>query len=137
MTKSVEKYLKHLNIYYTLNGVFFHDLELADPEVDQNVVGSDLGNIIAESYKMADKYDMPILYSCHPRSRNRLAASGFVLDKRVIQHEPLGFHDYNCLHMNAFAVWYTAGGKQLLHERGTSFPGGVHSHLYGAPGSAG
>ena len=53
--------------------------------------------------KMAEKYDMPILYSCHPRSRNRLAASGFVLDKRVIQHEPLGFHDYNCLQMNAFA----------------------------------
>ena len=54
--------------------------------------------------KMAEKYDMPILYSCHPRSRNRLAASGFQLDKRVIQHEPLGFHDYNHLQMNAFAV---------------------------------
>ena len=53
---------------------------------------------------MAEKYDMPILYSCHPRSRNRLAASGFELDRRVIQHEPLGFHDYNCLQMNAFAV---------------------------------
>ena len=108
-TKSVKKYLTRLIIYYTLNGVFFHDLELADPEVDQNVVGSDLGNIIAESYKMADKYDMPILYSCHPRSRNRLAASGFVLDKRVIQHEPLGFHDYNCLQMNAFAVVSDSG----------------------------
>lgn len=112
-TKSVKKYLKRLIIYYTLNGVFFHDLELADPEVDQNVVGSDLGetisNIIAESYKMADKYDMPILYSCHPRFRNRLAASGFVLDKRVIQHEPLGFHDYNCLQMNAFAVVSDSG----------------------------
>lgn len=54
--------------------------------------------------RMAEKYDMPILYSCHPRSRNRLAASGFKLDKRVIQHEPLGFHDYNCLQMNAFVV---------------------------------
>ena len=54
--------------------------------------------------KMAEKYNMPILYSCHPRSRNRLAASGFKLDKRVIQHEPLGFHDYNHLQMNAFAV---------------------------------
>lgn len=53
--------------------------------------------------KMAEKYDMPILYSCHPRSRKRLEASGFVLDRRVIQHEPLGFHDYNCLQMNAFA----------------------------------
>lgn len=59
--------------------------------------------------KMAEKYDMPILYSCHPRSRNRLAASGFPLDKRVIQHEPLGFHDYNCLQMNAFAVVSDSG----------------------------
>jgi len=59
--------------------------------------------------KMAEKYDMPILYSCHPRSRNRLAASGFQLDPRVIQHEPLGFHDYNCLQMNAFAVVSDSG----------------------------
>ena len=59
--------------------------------------------------KMAEKYDMPILYSCHPRSRNRLAASGFKLDGRVIQHEPLGFHDYNCLQMNAFAVVSDSG----------------------------
>ena len=59
--------------------------------------------------KMAEKYDMPILYSCHPRSRNRLEASGFKLDKRVIQHEPLGFHDYNCLQMNAFAVVSDSG----------------------------
>lgn len=59
--------------------------------------------------KMAEKYDMPILYSCHPRSRNRLAASGFRLDPRVIQHEPLGFHDYNCLQMNALAVVSDSG----------------------------
>ena len=59
--------------------------------------------------KMAEKYDMPILYSCHPRSRNRLAKSGFKLDARVIQHEPLGFHDYNCLQMNAFAVVSDSG----------------------------
>lgn len=59
--------------------------------------------------RMAEKYDMPILYSCHPRSRNRLAASGFRLDPRVIQHEPLGFHDYNCLQMNAFAVVSDSG----------------------------
>ena len=58
---------------------------------------------------MAEKYDMPILYSCHPRSRNRLQASGFKLDPRVIQHEPLGFHDYNCLQMNAFAVVSDSG----------------------------
>ena len=59
--------------------------------------------------KMAEKYNMPILYSCHPRSRKRLEASGFQLDKRVIQHEPLGFHDYNCLQMNAFAVVSDSG----------------------------
>ncbi len=59
--------------------------------------------------KMAQKYDLPILYSCHPRSKKRLEASGFVLDKRVIQHEPLGFHDYNCLQMNAFAVVSDSG----------------------------
>ena len=59
--------------------------------------------------KMAEKYNMPILYSCHPRSRNRLATSGFILDERVIQHEPLGFHDYNCLQMNAFAVVSDSG----------------------------
>ena len=59
--------------------------------------------------KMAEKYDMPILYSCHPRSRNRLDASGFKLDKRVIRNEPLGFHDYNKLQMNAFAVVSDSG----------------------------
>lgn len=59
--------------------------------------------------RMAEKYDMPILYSCHPRSRKRLEASGFQLDKRVIQHDPLGFHDYNCLQMNAFAVVSDSG----------------------------
>ena len=59
--------------------------------------------------KMAEKYDMPILYSCHPRSRKRLETSGFQLDQRVIQHEPLGFHDYNCLQMNAFAVVSDSG----------------------------
>ena len=59
--------------------------------------------------KMAEKYDMPILYSCHPRSRNRLALSGFQLDKRVMQQEPLGFHDYNSLQMNAFCVVSDSG----------------------------
>ena len=59
--------------------------------------------------KMAEKYDMPILYSCHPRSAKRLKESGFVLDSRVIKHEPLGFHDYNCLQMNAFAVVSDSG----------------------------
>ena len=58
---------------------------------------------------MAEKYDMPILYSCHPRSRKRLEASGFKLDPRVIQHEPRGFHDYNCLQLNAFAVVSDSG----------------------------
>ena len=59
--------------------------------------------------KMAEKYDMPILYSCHPRSKKRIEATGFQLNSRVIQHEPLGFHDYNCLQMNAFAVVSDSG----------------------------
>lgn len=59
--------------------------------------------------KMAEKFDMPVLYSCHPRSKKRLEISGFVLDKRVVMHEPLGFHDYNCLQMNAFAVVSDSG----------------------------
>lgn len=59
--------------------------------------------------KMAEKYDMPVLYSCHPRSRKRLESTGFKLDKRVIAHEPLGFHDYNCLQMNAFCVVSDSG----------------------------
>ena len=73
--------------------------------------------------KMAQKYDMPILYSCHPRSRKRLEASGFELDKRVIQHEPLGFHDYNCLQMNAFAVVSDSG---TLPEESSFFTGIGH-----------
>ncbi len=59
--------------------------------------------------KLAETYDMPVLYSCHPRSAKRLEASGFALDRRVIRHEPLGFHDYNCLQMNAFAVVSDSG----------------------------
>lgn len=74
--------------------------------------------------KMAVKYDMPILYSCHPRSKKRLEASGFVLDKRVIQHEPLGFHDYNCLQMNAFAVVSDSG---TLPEESSFFTSVGHS----------
>ncbi|MBR3940160.1 MAG: UDP-N-acetylglucosamine 2-epimerase (non-hydrolyzing) [Bacteroidales bacterium] len=73
---------------------------------------------------MAAKYDMPILYSCHPRSRNRLASSGFKLDRRVIQHEPLGFHDYNCLQMNAFAVVSDSG---TLPEESSFFTSVGHS----------
>ena len=76
--------------------------------------------------KMAEKYDMPILYSCHPRSRNRLEASGFQLDQRVIRHEPLGFHDYNCLQMNAFAVVSDSGTlpeeSSFFTSIGKSFP---------------
>ena len=75
---------------------------------------------------MAEKYDMPILYSCHPRSRNRLEKSGFVLDKRVIRHEPLGFHDYNHLQMNAFAVVSDSGTlpeeSSFFTSIGKSFP---------------
>ena len=74
--------------------------------------------------RMAEKYDMPILYSCHPRSRKRLEASGFKLDARVIQHEPLGFHDYNCLQMNAFAVVSDSG---TLPEESSFFTSVGHS----------
>ena len=74
--------------------------------------------------KMAEKYDMPILYSCHPRSRNRLEASGFQLDPRVIRQEPLGFHDYNCLQMNAFAVVSDSG---TLPEESSFFTSAGHS----------
>jgi len=72
---------------------------------------------------MAEKYDMPILYSCHPRSRKRLEESGFELDARVIAHEPLGFHDYNCLQMNAFAVVSDSG---TLPEESSFFLGAGH-----------
>ncbi len=74
--------------------------------------------------KMAEKYDMPILYSCHPRSRNRLEKSGFQLDPRVIRNEPLGFHDYNCLQMNAFAVVSDSG---TLPEESSFFTSVGHS----------
>ncbi len=70
--------------------------------------------------QMARKYDMPVLYSCHPRSRKKLEASGFELDPRVIQHQPLGFHDYNCLQMNAFAVVSDSG---TLPEESSFFTG--------------
>jgi UDP-N-acetylglucosamine 2-epimerase len=75
---------------------------------------------------MAEKYNMPILYSCHPRSRKRLEQSGFKLDKRVIMHEPLGFHDYNCLQMNATAVISDSGTlpeeSSFFTSVGNSFP---------------
>ncbi len=76
--------------------------------------------------RMAEQYDLPVLYSCHPRSRKRLEASGFQLDKRVIPHEPLGFHDYNCLQMNAFCVVSDSGTlpeeSSFFTSIGKSFP---------------
>lgn len=74
--------------------------------------------------KMAEKYDMPILYSCHPRSKKRLELTGFKLDKRVVMHEPLGFHDYNCLQMNAFCVVSDSG---TLPEESSFFTSVGHS----------
>ena len=75
---------------------------------------------------MAEKYDLPILYSCHPRSAKRLEQSGFELDRRVIRHEPMGFHDYNCLQMNAFAVVSDSGTlpeeSSFYTSVGKSFP---------------
>lgn len=76
--------------------------------------------------RLAEKYDMPILYSCHPRSKKKLEATGFALDPRVIRHEPLGFHDYNCLQMNAFAVVSDSGTlpeeSSFFTSVGKSFP---------------
>ena len=76
--------------------------------------------------QMAESYDMPILYSCHPRSRKRLEETGFVLDRRVVRHEPLGFHDYNHLQMNAFAVVSDSGTlpeeSSFFTSIGKSFP---------------
>ena len=76
--------------------------------------------------KIAEKYNMPILYSCHPRSKKRLESSGFKLDSRVIQHEPLGFHDYNCLQMNAYAVISDSGTlpeeSSFFTSVGNAFP---------------
>ena len=88
------------------------------PKERTYVTGSPMAEVLAENleaiqtsdiHARAEKYDMPILYSCHPRSRKRLESSGFELDKRVIAHEPLGFHDYNCLQMNAFCVVSDSG----------------------------
>ena len=76
--------------------------------------------------QMAEKYDLPVLYSCHPRSARKLEESGFVLDKRVIRHEPLGFHDYNCLQMNAFCVVSDSGTlpeeSSFFLSKGNPFP---------------
>ena len=91
--------------------------------------------------KMAEKYDMPILYSCHPRSRKRLEQSGFQLDRRVIPARAAGLPrlqlpaDDRLLCGERF--WHAAGGEQFLHQRGPSVPGGVHPHQHGAPRSAG
>ena len=88
--------------------------------------------------RMAEAYDMPVLYSCHPRSRKRLEQSGFALDARVIRHEPLGFHDYNCLQMNAFAVVSDSG---TLPEESSFFTSVGHPfpdpHLHRAARGAG
>lgn len=77
---------------------------------EENIdTGKNFTSLFTAINQMAEKYDMPVLYSCHPRSKKRLEASGFKLDSRVIQHEPFGFHDYNCLQMNAFAVVSDSG----------------------------
>ena len=76
---------------------------------------------------MAEKYDMPVLYSCHPRSRNRLESSGFKLDSRVIRHAPLGFHDYNCLQMHAYAV---VSDSRTLPEESSFFTSVICSNPF-------
>ncbi len=142
----LEKYLaeKQLNLTATLNAEVLHEnlTEIESSDVHTRL-GLQKGRYILLSAHreenidteknflslfnainaMAQKYDMPILYSCHPRSRNRLADSGFSLDARVIQHEPLGFHDYNCLQMNALAVVSDSG---TLPEESSFFTGIGH-----------
>src|SRR5574344_257020 len=81
-------------------------------------------SLFSANKKLEEKYNMPIVYSCHPRSRHRLEASGFQLDRRVIRQEPLGFHDYNCLQMNAFAVVSDSG---TLPEESSFFTSVGHS----------
>ncbi|MDE7326637.1 MAG: UDP-N-acetyl glucosamine 2-epimerase [Lachnospiraceae bacterium] len=77
---------------------------------EENIdTGKNFLSLFTAVNRLAQKYDMPVLYSCHPRSKKRMEETGFVLDKRVIQHEPLGFHDYNCLQMDAFAVVSDSG----------------------------
>lgn len=92
-----------------------------EENIDTDINFTSLFNAIN---KMAEKYDMPILYSCHPRSRKKLEATVFKLDKRVIQHDPLGFHDYNCLQMNAFCVVSDSG---TLPEESSFFTSVGHS----------
>lgn len=87
---------------------------------------SNFNSLFTAVNTMADKYDMPVLYSCHPRSRKRLESSGFTLDQRVIAHEPLGFHDYNCLQMNSFCCVSDSGTlpeeSNYFHSIGCPFP---------------
>lgn len=97
------------NILSTL-GLRSHEYILLSAHREENIdTEKNFLSLFTAINKMAEKYDMPVLYSCHPRSRNRLVTSGFQLDKRVIQHEPLGFFDYNHLQMNAFAVVSDSG----------------------------
>lgn len=87
-----------------------HDYILLSAHREENIdTEKNFTSLFTAINKMAEKYDMPVLYSCHPRSRKRLEESGFKLDERVIAHEPLGFHDYNHLQMNAFAVVSDSG----------------------------
>ena len=86
-----------------------HREENIDTERNFTSLFSAIKSLFSAINAMAERYGMPVLYSCHPRSRKRLETSGFELDRRVIRHEPLGFHDYNCLQMNAFAVVSDSG----------------------------
>lgn len=107
----------HANLEQIENSVILEKLKLQPRKYillsahrEENIdTEKNFNSLFTAINKMAEKYDMPILYSCHPRSRKRLEQSGFKLDKRVIQHEPLGFHDYNKLQMNSFAVVSDSG----------------------------
>ncbi len=104
-----------------------HDYILLSAHREENIdTEKNFTSLFTAINKMAEKYDMPVLYSCHPRSRKRLEESGFELDERVIAHEPLGFHDYNHLQMNAFAVVSDSGTlpeeSSFFNSVGHSFP---------------
>lgn len=103
------EYIKSSNILYNL-GLKKKQYILLSAHREENIENEEnFLSLFNAINKLAETYDMPILFSCHPRSRNRLKSTGFELDKRVIQHQPLGFHDYNNLQMNAFVVVSDSG----------------------------
>ena len=108
LSNNIEK-IKASNIHQKL-GLSKKKYILLSAHREENIdTDENFYSLFSAINKMAEKYDVPVLYSCHPRSRKKIEQTGFELDERVIQHEPLGFHDYNSLQMNAFAVVSDSG----------------------------